>query len=748
MTRVSSALVLVGIVFVAAVGIDSGHAAESKAITEVGDDLLGWLTRSRWSRHSPEQPATPTLSDISHHSVMVSWTAPESGVFEIVGYDVQYRDTDAAGFEDWGHDGVATRATITGLAEVTEYEVRVRAVSEVSDGDWSAAATGTTLLAPPVFVEGDSTDREVDENTVAGEPIGEPVRATVPDGALRYGLAGESADAFIVDPSSGQLRTRTGVDYDYESQPSYAVEVEASDARRGTARILVRISVLDVSEPPGQPDEPAVSSSGSTGLWVTWSAPTNTGPPISGYDVEYRRRGTEAYLDAGHEGTGTRATITGLLSDTLYESHVRAKNDEGIGEWSDTGHGRTSGGGEPPHSPLPSPPGSPPPESPRTAPVDQNAFDALFVGNYLSTPEYFIEFGSVGRFRENSGHLGDYTYESTGSNTGTLVQTYDDTSMYGGSCTNNLTFASTSAGTSSHTCANGRSEAGAWRRDTVDYGSFNIEVVWESSRQTSADNALQAAATKWESVITADIGLVYISSSTEFGVVDDLRVRVRIRSIDGPSGTLARAGPWWVRTSSGLPAVSTITLDEDDIGSLPPAAMRIVAEHELAHALGFGTIWSSQGLWSSPSAGSDPNSPLPDMHFTGAKAIKAFDAAGGTSYAGAKVPVENDPDAGGVGAHWRVSVFGYGELMVPAIRSGGPALPMSAITVQSMADLGYTVNASAADGYTLPSSNSASMRALTSGETLQGLIPFNCIVTRPVPTDGVTLIELNSAPLQ
>ena len=108
------------------------------------------------------------------------------------------------------------------------------------------------------------------------------------------------------------------------------------------------------------------------------------------------------------------------------------------------------------------------------------------------------------------------------------------------------------------------------------------------------------------------------------------------------------------------------------------------------------------GLLNDPAAGADPNSPLPDTHFTGANAIAAFDAAGGTSYAGAKVPVENDDDFGGVDRHWRISVFGYGELMVGTFRLRGARLPMSAITVQSMADLGYSVNAGAADGYGLP----------------------------------------------
>ena len=126
------------------------------------------------------------------------------------------------------------------------------------------------------------------------------------------------------------------MEYDHEARDSYAVEVEAADARGGTARIAVLIAVLDVEEPPDKTGTPSLSAFGSTGLRVTWTAPSNEGPAISGYDVEYRARGTEAYLDAEHEGTATRATITGLARETLYEVRVRALNDEGTGAWSDT----------------------------------------------------------------------------------------------------------------------------------------------------------------------------------------------------------------------------------------------------------------------------------------------------------------------------------------------------------------------------------------------------------------------------
>ena len=738
MSRTLAGLFAAGLSVLLAAGIHSGVASAAEAeAAELDDGLMRWLMRSRWWRLTPEQPATPTLSDTSYDRLTVSWTEPESAVFEVVDYDMQYRAADTGGFITWAHDGSATEATITGLKEVTEYEVRVRAENEAGKGDWSEVASGTTLLAPPKFVEGETTDREVEENTTAEAAIGAPVRATVPQGELRYSLAGEDAGAFVIDPSSGQLRAGDEVIYDYEARSSYRVQVEAAHESRGTGRIEVQVLVLDVDEPPDKPDAPAVSTVGLTGLLVRWSAPGNTGPAISGYDVQYREEGTEDYLDAGHEGTATSARISGLAVQTLYEVRVRGINDEGTGAWSDTAEGRTGNGGG----------GTSPPAGPY-APANQRAFDALFVPNFLSTENYFIQFLSGGRFQESNEHRGDYTYVRTGRNTGTITQTYDDSNRYGGSCTVELTFASRNEGTLSYTCAGGQSNTEDWRRDPMDTGSFNIEIIWSTSRRSSVDNATQAAVARWESVITENLGAVYISgsASADPGVIDDVRIYARVSSIDGPGGTLGTGGVRWYRTSSGLPAVSVITLDEDDVGHLSSAGLQNLVAHEIAHALGFGTLWSSLGLLNSPAGSADSNSPLPDTHFSGANAIAAFDEAGGTGYTGAKVPVENDGDFGGVDSHWRIAVFGYGELMVGTFRSRGPWLPMSAITVQSMADLGYSVNAGAADGYGLPLSNAPGTPVLARTSVLKDGIPLKCIVTPPDPTDGITLIELNPDP--
>jgi hypothetical protein len=78
----------------------------------------------------------------------------------------------------------------------------------------------------------------------------------------------------------------------------------------------------------------------------------------------------------------------------------------------------------------------------------------------------------------------------------------------------------------------------------------------------------------------------------------------------------------------------------------------------------------------------------------------AFDDVGGTGYtAGKKVPVENEQGGGGTrDSHWRESVFDN-ELMTGFLNAG--ANPLSVVTVESFADLGYVVDPTGADAYTL-----------------------------------------------
>ena len=60
--------------------------------------------------------------------------------------------------------------------------------------------------------------------------------------------------------------------------------VSAVDGKGGSDAITVTISVIDVAEAPSRPDAPSVTG-GVEKLSVSWDAPANTGPEITGYEV-------------------------------------------------------------------------------------------------------------------------------------------------------------------------------------------------------------------------------------------------------------------------------------------------------------------------------------------------------------------------------------------------------------------------------------------------------------------------------
>ena len=98
------------------------------------------------------------------------------------------------------------------------------------------------------------------------------------------------------------------------------------------------------------------------------------------------------------------------------------------------------------------------------APANEAAFNSRFVGKRAATnpPTAYADFVSPGRFRETQGadtYTGSYTYQNTGSNTGTVTFNYDD----GDRCTTQLTFTSAMAGTATFTCADGESGAYTWQ---------------------------------------------------------------------------------------------------------------------------------------------------------------------------------------------------------------------------------------------------------------------------------------------
>lgn len=234
---------------------------------------------------------------------------------------------------------------------------------------------------------------------------------------------------------------------------------------------------------------------------------------------------------------------------------------------------------------------------------------------------------------------------------------------------------------------------------------FNIQLRFIGNDLNASQQALvRQAADRWTSAIVSDLPEESFRPS-EFNLnqcvpnvpddelqVDDIFIDVSVAEIDGEGEIKAIAGPCLFRSgSSSLPIYGFIEFDAADLLQIDRnGRFENIALHEIAHVLGFATLWSEAGL-----IGSQSENGTTVPVFTGEHAVRAYAELGGSG----GVPLEIDAPEDANGSHWRQSVFGN-ELMTFEGQVG--FVPLSRVTIAQFADLGYEVNLDAADPYELP----------------------------------------------
>ena len=119
-------------------------------------------------------------------------------------------------------------------------------------------------------------------------------------------------------------------------------QANAEDTRAGGNDAVLWLVQRRPPPVPAAPAPPTVRSASETALSVHWTPPADPSELVD-YDVQYRVVGQGAFVDWAHAGTATSATVAGLAAGTVYEVRVRASNDFGAGDWSETTRGRTGG---------------------------------------------------------------------------------------------------------------------------------------------------------------------------------------------------------------------------------------------------------------------------------------------------------------------------------------------------------------------------------------------------------------------
>lgn len=203
---------------------------------------------------------------------------------------------------------------------------------------------------------------------------------------------------------------------------------------------------------------------------------------------------------------------------------------------------------------------------------------------------------------------------------------------------------------------------------------------------TFQQTAFETAATIWENLLVS-----YQNASAPSALAIDVTL-----NNNGADGILGYAG-YTNTVSSGYglnqerySSAGSVTFNTYYIASYNELSLVSLAMHEIAHVIGFGTLWEYSNQYDLTNAASVSSASC----YTGNNAVAAYNAEMGTSVS--CIPLETSGGAGTAGSHWDEVDRGSDrsdpitfELMTGWLNLGSDAY-VSAFTVAAFQDIGYT----------------------------------------------------------
>ena len=265
---------------------------------------------------------TASVTDIDGTPTSVTW---------------QWARGDTAGGSFTNITSATSTSYILVAADVTKY---LRATANYTDPQGSSKSANATTgqigagNAEPTFSTS-TTTRTLLENTGAGTDIGTAVMATDSNSGdtLFYSLNGSDAGSFTIDSSSGQIKTKSGVTYNYEAtKKSYTVTVNVRDSKdvAGDANTVTDDSItvtinLTNAEEPGMVSISGTLSGGST-LMASLTDPDGS---ISIPSYQWKRSGSAGGTFNDITSNGTSSTYVLVAADVNQYLKVTVSYTDG-----------------------------------------------------------------------------------------------------------------------------------------------------------------------------------------------------------------------------------------------------------------------------------------------------------------------------------------------------------------------------------------------------------------------------------
>lgn len=200
---------------------------------------------------------------------------------------------------------------------------------------------------------------------------------------------------------------------------------------------------------------------------------------------------------------------------------------------------------------------------------------------------------------------------------------------------------------------------------------FNISIAYGTGLSASQQQIFAQAESFWESKL--------IGYAEQVSFPTGLTIEASGMTRDGVGGVLGSAGPTgaYIFNNKYYASTARMQFDVADLGWLESnSSLYSVIVHEMAHAIGFGTLWSYNGLYTNGTG-----------RYTGAYALNAYRAEFDPN--ATFIPVELDGGTGTANGHWDESWLGGSADIMTGYLEG--AVTISNTTLMSFRDLGYEI---------------------------------------------------------
>ncbi|XP_061776857.1 receptor-type tyrosine-protein phosphatase F-like isoform X4 [Nerophis ophidion] len=313
---------------------------------------LGVYTQPIDARTAQSTPSAPPqdvrLFSLSSTSLKVSWAAPPAASRHgaIVRYTVSYQalaGEDVERHEATGIDAGATDYILEDLEKWTEYQVWVRAHTDVGPGPESAPVRMKTKEdvpgAPPrkleVEVVNSTTIRVTWKPPLQSKQHGQIRGYQVIFSRLENGEPRGQPDMLDVTLPEAQWNIQDSTEHEatiggLQPDTTYSVTVAAYTTKGDGARSKAKV-VTTTGAVPGKPTMMISTTMGNTAL-IQWQPPKDMVGELVGYYLQYKRVDDDAYTSRELRKTDDHYTVTGLHKGATYVFRLSARNRAGNGE--------------------------------------------------------------------------------------------------------------------------------------------------------------------------------------------------------------------------------------------------------------------------------------------------------------------------------------------------------------------------------------------------------------------------------